>query len=294
MNDVNCQSHIGIKGAYSYQVIDDSTGDILVDAPEQDNLILDSYLDLGTPYPSAAFLCIGAGVVTPPTVTDTDLGNQIKSSVASFSFESFVSDGDYFTRKASTVRDFTNFNGQEVSEVGVRSGGASGVLVTRALIKDAQGVPTTIQVNPGQTLRLTYSLYFKVKKVLGSGVFSTPHGDLNWIIAPTTNYYLDSFTSNQFYSLKNYAFSLPFRSASSSSNNVKDIPNRKVTCTATLVADSSDRSTGTTGQTDYGYRFLMTTQGGSDYPFMYVSSHYTLPANYDFSITWEITWGRLP
>ncbi|QQD21236.1 hypothetical protein GJQ54_05355 [Oceanospirillaceae bacterium ASx5O] len=325
MSEVKIQNQIGIKGTYSYQVIDDATGDVIVDVPEQDNLILDSCLALPRMQPvyslsgsldSAGWLCIGAGVVTPPTVSDTDLGNQIKAdrwSPSQITYHSHDDDGVFI--KTSNFKDFTGFNGEQVSEIGVRGGTPSGVLYTRALIKDQFGQPTTITVNVGQTLRITYSIYHFIPFILSEGSISTIHGNFPFRIG-MDQYMINRVKSGNINEIKSmigtYSSSSYYLFWTNPSNNqeayslrlsstpVYDTVNRKATVTATFPAVAHDRLLGNTPAPDGRAPLVKEDVNGSKHSKCNEmtlppgAQRMLLPANYDFSITWEITWGRLP
>lgn len=300
MNNVKIQNPVSVKGAYAYQLIDDATGDIVVDVPEQSNLILDGWLNQEKYIPTSLYIVIGAGVVTPPTITDTDMGNQIKSVSSGNPNVTALShlEGRMFSL-AYTV-DFTGFSGQEVSEIGIRSGGSTGTLVTRALIKDASGNQTSIMVNAGQTLRLTYSIYLLFPYVVASGTCVTPHGSFDWEYAVTTNSndsvagtywgnYIGGYYGGN--SQATFGTDVDGRFTPSISKTV-DLPNRKVTCSISVPATSSDRLIGQSS-TSAGYGYFL-NESYSMFCFKVVGERITLPANYDFSITWEVSWGRLP
>lgn len=305
MSEVKAQSQFGIKGAYLYQVIDDATGDVIVDVPEQDNLITDGFLSQARPVPPYTYLCIGAGVVTPPTVTDTDLGNQIKSMSLALTLAgdySLVPDvsPDTIVCKLSNTRDFTGFSGQSVSELGLRVGSGSGTLITRALIKDAGGNPTSITVNAGQTLRITYSLYLCLTAPrVGAGtdqVVGTPHGDLTlrweWSNNPET---IDSSQMSRLFSGLISATDWGMGGVSQRNffgENVMpstsvDLVGKKVTCTQSSNASTSQRTLGS---------FPINRHSGwtNPSPLWKVVGSYSVPANYNFSVSWEVEWGRLP
>src|SRR5690606_22778994 len=153
---------------------------IVKNIPEQSNLILDGYLDMDYPVPQSISLCLGAGVVTTPAATDTDLGNQVSAkgfgwgsnSAGLVSIHSKESNG--YILKVSNTIDFSyqDISDNEITEIGLRNGGATGTLVTRALIKDQSGNPASIQIAEGQTLRLTYSLYVFLPFIITEGVAS--------------------------------------------------------------------------------------------------------------------------
>lgn len=296
------KNEIGIKGRFSTQLIEPGGG-VSFDSGEQDNLILDGYLSLDQPLPvNGSYIAIGAGVVTTPTITDTNLGNQIKTAQASFAGVSTVNDVDGALCKFSDTVDFTGFSGEDVSEIGIRNGSSSGLLITRSLIKDNLGNPTTITVNAGQTLRITYSIYVYFPAIISSGITSTPHGDLEW------SYILDqnaASTSHSINSSHKYGgnpntnnFSLG-RARLYYGTSYTDTPGsitRTVSgSTATLSAywpaTGTDRVLGSTNRA-YNPLFV-SFYVACNYVLM-LDAPYTLPANYDFSISWEVTWGRLP
>lgn len=302
MSEVKIQKQFGVKGAYAYQVIDDGTGNVITDVPEQSNLILDQWLDYDKIIPATTpRVCIGAGVVTPPTVSDVDLGNQIKDAwpdgQPSRSVHEVTPEGTIF--KLAYTTNFTGFSGEQVSEIGLRVG-IGGPLVTRALIKDGSGNPAAVTVNAGQTLRVIYSIYIFLPNVAATGTAVTPHGSFSWsyerITLPDNNtiiggnwanylgvQYGGTGNSNLYYGASG--------SASSSTNQrIPDIPARKVTRSFYFPATSSAR---VIGKSDAKQTFL-TESGFSIYSLSVVGNRITLPANYDFAITYEVTWGRLP
>lgn len=306
MNNVKIQNPVSVKGAYAYQLIDDATGDIVVDVPEQTNLILDNYLNNPSPRITSPYLCLGAGVVTPPSVLDENLGNQVAQELVSFtgpsSFHSLVPDINPTTAifKISATKDFTGLSGYDISEIGVRSG-SSGPLFTRALIKDSNGNPTQISISDGQTLRLTYSLYYSIYAPRsGDGALqtiTTPHGDLSVRWEWPKN--LEDFNSTeegrlcgiysftQSWDLHSYANSYgPFGSGASISRS-SDTVNREVTTTYSYTAISSDRAA------QYFPKPVDNSNKTIIAPAFVIVGSYTLPANYNFTITTKGSWGRL-
>jgi len=308
MNEINTQIQIGIKGAYAYQVIDDVTGDIVVDVPEQTNLILDSYLDIPRPLPNqTTFLCLGSGVVTPPSVTDTDLGNQVAGTyMGGWSVGTYQDSTDNFLISLRSTTDFTNIINNEISELGVRLNNSTGTLITRALIKDTNGNPASISVGEGQTLRFTYSLYFKIPKAIFSGSVSTPHGIIEYEYSigdqVVTQSLIEAFVRYSEYGGSNQgqAYAVYFSNGSSAGSygsKSLDIPNRKVISTFNVPAATSDRILGAPASTGWTDRLLFKMARYND-PFHFRvpknATRLTLPANYDLTVQLEITWGRLP
>lgn len=300
MNNVKIQNPVSIKGAYAYQVVDDDTGDVVVDVPEQANLILDGWINQEKYFPGNPYIAIGSGVVTPPSVTDADMGNQIKYKAAGTPSRSALTHPDGRMFKLTYTVGFTGFSGQDISEIGIRNGGGTGVLCTRALIKDASGNPNAIKVNAGQTLRLSYSLYLLFPYVAASGTCVTPHGSFDWEYGANSERNTSVIGSYWYnYIGGSYGGSSGARLGSDSSSSESsgitkalDLPNRKATCSVSFPARDSDRVIGQSA-TSPGYGFFLGEQY-SMFCFRVVGSRVTLPANYDFSITWEVTWGRLP
>lgn len=290
---------MGIKGRFVTQLLDENEK-IIFDSGEQDNLILDSYFGFDRPIPLMLYLCIGTGVVTPPAVTDTNLGNQVASSYINLNGGSLTTpQQDGYLLKKSGTTDLTGFTGV-VSELGLRQGSASGTLITRSLIKDAQGNPTTITVSEGQTLRITYSLYMYVPYVIDSGVISSPHGDLHW------NYgYLPSErggANQQYTSLMQTYWGLGngythFRmnvGNSSRGVNAQVISDWAGKVNSAVMNFPAATTGGVLGGTGEG-KFIYNGNYVSYLPLFFLSEpRPVLPPNYDFSITLEVRWGRLP
>lgn len=300
------KNEIGIKGRFSTQLIE-SDGEVSFDSGEQDNLVLDNYLSLDYPLPlGGSHIAIGAGVVTTPAITDTNLGNQIKTAQASFVGVSTTKDAGGVLCKFSDTVDFTGFSGEEVSEIGVRNGSSSGLLITRSLIKDGSGSPTAITVNAGQTLRITYSIYVYFPAVISSGVTSTPHGDLEWSYVLNENYTLGFYTLHSSIgtsdkyggnpsvgtaSLRKARLYYETTSANTPGYITRTVTGSTAELSAYWPATGEDRIIGSTNRT-YNPVFI-TSYYACGYLLM-LDAPYTLPANYDFSISWEVTWGRLP
>lgn len=177
-------NEVGVGGAFEINVIENNK--IIKHIPIQKNLILDGFFDVNIP--GYCNMVIGTGVSTPPSVTDTALGNEVKKS--SNLFGGFAASGTIVTYngekylKRTGSSDFTGVNG-DVSEVGLRDRYSPYTLMTRSLIKDANGNVITIPIRSDQTLRLTYTTYTHIPQILGQGSFTAPDGTLtNYIIKP--------------------------------------------------------------------------------------------------------------
>lgn len=284
------KNKIGVKGRFSCEVVDRATNTVIFEIPDQDNLILDSWLEQSRFVPPSLKLCLGAGVVTPPAHTDTDLGNQIKQSTGHWSatnYDHVSEDATHYLEKLYQTISFTDFNGEQISELGLRSS-SNGILYTRALIKDQAGNPTTITVNPGQELRITYSIYIKVPKIIGEGVISTPHGDIDWIMESIKNsgYYIRSARFNHC----DYNQVRFIDRSNTYAPETVDIQNRKHIRTSTYPAKETDTIVA-------AGEFVVRPRNSTWWKGIALKStaqSFTLPAYYDLTISWEMTWGRLP
>jgi hypothetical protein len=297
------KKQIGVKGSFHTQIIN-SDGSVAFDAGEQDNLIVDGGLDNRCFPPKSTYsnnphgyLCLGSGVVTAPSVTDTDLGNQVIEKIIMFSIDSssrsYNSERDSYIGRIKGTVDITNYVGS-ISEIGlkqfVRNVGA-GVLLTRSLIKDANGNPTEITVEEGQTLRLTYYLYYEVPHDLGSGTISTPHGNLEWELRiggsgtreSKINQALSGIGDN-WVSLSDYIA----QGAKVSSSHSYSNGDHKMISTVKRVAQTSNKTI-SAGSLFWGGS---TSDAPTHYGF-YLTSSYTIPANHSITVVAEMTWGRM-
>ena len=161
-------TNIGMAGEFRC-VVKKSDGSIKTDTGYQKNLILDQGLDFfggGNGSDMMDYCVIGSGNSNPLASQ-----NKLESSIIYYaSGEDFSTKYDYDASrdgnlyKTNKVRKYT-FNGLNnfnISEVGLASQFSSSTnyyLCTRALIKDAQGVPTTITVLSGEVLEIHYKLW---------------------------------------------------------------------------------------------------------------------------------------
>jgi hypothetical protein len=292
------QNQIGIKGRFHPQIID-KDGSVIEDFGEQDNLITDQALAIDAPFYSAVYLCLGSGVVTAPSVSDTNLGNQVASvggSINRYGASSFDATGFHVEKYGEF--QYTDLI-DPISELGLRKDGAAGTLITRALIKDTNGNPTTITVGAGQTLKLTYRVYFFIPYILGSGVTPTPHGDLHWELrysqplnasgltyarAGATHYY------GWFYHSSDTHYKIMAGVNLTNLSQTVDTVNRTKVMTGTTALLTAEKVMAAgdifwdSGRSNY-------SGGGHS---VFLTQPFTVPANYNFTMTIEISWGRLP
>lgn len=164
------------------------------------NLILNTGLDLfaAGDYLSRCF--VGSGTVAP-TVNDTQMGSLIAVTSSTFDpVTGCATSAPYYSFARYNYRFDAGSAMGNLSEVGI--GYASGsvyTLLSRALIKDSFGNPTTITLLPDEILEVTYELrhYIPVNDVTGSITFT---GNL----AGTYNYTMRAakvtqYVSNNYY-----------------------------------------------------------------------------------------------
>lgn len=307
-----------MKGTYQVKVLNENK-EVVTDTGEFDNLITDSALSMSTPFLNyngddslgGFYLCVGAGVVTAPTVSDTNLGNQI--AAVSFtnqgrgfmSFSKISAEGVFpIIYKSSQVATFTGISG-DLSELGIRRGSSSGTLVSRSLIKDGAGDPIQISVTTEQTVEITYSVYSIVPSdVISTGVMSTPYGDSNYTVYAGTkpygihmlNFYYpmynsDSFadnTSNRKYLLINSADSTGTKSSHDvigSANYTHSAATQTTICHLNFNAKDTDQ----TFDRVYSTSYISAAQYA---PWVELETPITIPAFYDFHFDITFTWGR--
>lgn len=301
-----------MKGTYQVKVLNKNK-DVVSDTGEFDNLITDSALSMSTPFSNyngddslgGFYLCVGAGVVTAPTVSDTNLGNQIAAvsftnqGYGFISFSKISAEGVFpIIYKSSQVATFTGISG-DLSELGIRRGSSSGTLVSRSLIKDGVGDPIQISVTTEQTVEITYSVYSIVPSdVISTGVMSTPYGDSNYTVHAGTkpygihmlNFYFPiSFNSSPgLFKILNSADNsgtATVASMSSSTYYTRNPAAQSVTVHFHFNAKNTDQ----VFDRIYGSTSPSTAIQA---PWVELETPITIPANYDFSFDITFTWGR--
>ena len=160
-------TNIGMAGEFRC-VVKKSDGSTKIDTGYQKNLILNQGLDFfgGVNGENMMQYCVIGSGNSKPVYTQNQLDVAI-TGVAGYDFSTKYDydasrDGNLY--KTNKVRKYT-FNGLDnvnISEVGLASQFSSSIdyyLCTRALIKDTQGVPTTITVLSGEVLEIYYKLW---------------------------------------------------------------------------------------------------------------------------------------
>ena len=160
-------TNIGMTGEFRC-VVKRADGSTKIDTGYQKNLILNQGLDFfggGNGSNMMQYCVIGSGN-NQPVYTQ----NRLDTTIAGVAGADFSSKYDYDASrdgnlyKTNRVRKYTfnGLNNVNIGEVGLASKFSSSIdyyLCTRALIKDTQGVPTTITVLSGETLEIYYKLW---------------------------------------------------------------------------------------------------------------------------------------
>ena len=160
-------TNIGMAGEFRC-VVKKSDGSIKTDTGYQKNLILDQGLDFfgGDKGGNMMAYCVIGSGNSQPIYTQ----NKLDTAITGVDGADFSSKYDYDASrdgnlyKTNKVKKYTFYspNNVNISEVGLASAFSSSInyyLCTRALIKDDQGVPTTITVLSGEVLEIYYKLW---------------------------------------------------------------------------------------------------------------------------------------
>lgn len=135
-----------------------------------DNLILNSGLDYKCSYSSTDIIpaCqVGTGTSTP-TNTQTALDNRVMGTGTTQSSSSGAQgSAPYYGHFIKTYRFAAAATNYNLTEVGVGSASTGGTLVSRALILDGAGSPTTVTLLTGEILDVSYELRMYPGSVAG-------------------------------------------------------------------------------------------------------------------------------
>lgn len=231
------------------------------------NLILNTGLDLlavGT-YLSRCY--VGSGTVAP-TVNDTQMGSLIAETGTTFnSVTGCATSAPYYSFARYNYRFAAGAAMGNLSEVGIGNSYAGKyTLLSRALIKDSFGNPTTITLLPDEILEVTYELrhYIPDNDVTGSITFT---GNL----AGTYAYTMRAAKVTQYVS-----------SGYHNGWSAEDSFNRKFS----NGAFASSKAIGGLTEEPSGVSYLSSSVTGPDY----VNGSYSTSIKY----TWDITEGNVP
>ena len=171
----------GVSGRYKLVTrkvhdLDNAVGEL-----EFDNLITDIGLERWATNPIGAKCFIGSGNA-PPTVNDTALGAQLAASTATQNLQNWkaYSAAERWTEATICYRFQPGVTLNSIAEVGV---GWDGGLWSRALVRDVNGNPTTIQLLSDEVLDVYYTLRIQFPAdVTGSIVLDGVTYD--WVLRP--------------------------------------------------------------------------------------------------------------
>ena len=161
------QVNMGMAGEFRV-VVKRADGSTKIDTGYQKNLILNQGLDFfggGKGGSLAEYCFIGSGNSQPSQTqnsldTPVDFARKL-SSTSQTAYNS--ADGNLYKTNVIARFDFSNLKNVNIAEIGLASQVTSlsnYYLCTRALIKDSQGLPTTITVLPGELLSVYYKIWF--------------------------------------------------------------------------------------------------------------------------------------
>lgn len=171
----------GVSGRYKLVTrkvhdLDNAVGEL-----EFDNLITDIGLERWATNPIGSKCFIGSGNA-PPTVNDTALGAQLAASTATQTLQNWkaYSAAERWTEATICYRFQPGVTLNSIAEVGV---GWDGGLWSRALVRDVNGNPTTIQLLSDEVLDVYYTLRIQFPAdVTGSIVLDGVTYD--WVLRP--------------------------------------------------------------------------------------------------------------
>lgn len=156
--------NVGLQGIYTLRAVDAKTGRTRTLGSASDNTITDSGRNVMATRADWLYCCVVGEGSTPTTVLDTSLEQYVtgvnNSAWYSHEFGAQTSP-PYFGWRRRTWRFPVGQAAGNLSEVGVGWSNVDGpYLVSRALIVNLAGVPTTVTVLPTEYLDVTYELRY--------------------------------------------------------------------------------------------------------------------------------------
>lgn len=159
-------------GKFKITVTDANTGEVKVDLPEQDNMILDSMFGKAQYANTLRRLyCYFGSGSSPVSKSDTSLEAVIGSYMYLDTGADYMRDvivtqkreGNIFTHEKLLTMVGTQGKVQgNISEIGLTSSYSGDNIFTRALIKDASGQPTTISLGPNDIVTVLYRIGYQI------------------------------------------------------------------------------------------------------------------------------------
>lgn len=191
--------HAQSKGFYSLEVLD-ARGNVTRSTDWIPNLILDQgLLRMGANSDYLNVCSVGSGVSTPQPSNTSLQAKLAQSSAASDVVNGAQAEAPYY---AYSRRMFTFTAGSVVGLVGelaVGWGGNAGQLFSRALVRNANGIPQAIPVLADETLRVTYEHRYYPLLTDTTGVLEVSGaigGQYEYIIRPSMVSTATQWTAN--------------------------------------------------------------------------------------------------
>lgn len=180
---VNVVAPCRVGGFYRLRVFK-SDGDLKSEVGFFENLMLDNGLEIVADELSYMNLCFVGSDSTPPAVSDTQLGSLVGTSSAISDTQSGNNSvSPYYTYRINTYRFAQGDAAGNLAEVGV--GKASTNLLSRSLIKDGMGNPTTITVLSDEVLEVTYEFRIYPNETDATGTVTiSGSGDHDYTMRP--------------------------------------------------------------------------------------------------------------
>lgn len=191
--------HTQSKGFYSLEVLD-SNGNVTRSTDWMPNLILDQgLLRMGTNSDYLNVCSVGSGVSTPQPNNTALQAKIAQSSTVSDVVNGAQAEAPYY---AYSRRTFTFTAGSVVGMVGelaVGWGGNAGQLFSRALVRNANGMPQALPVLADETLRVTYEHRYYPLLTDATGVLAISGaigGNYEYIVRPSMVSTATQWTAN--------------------------------------------------------------------------------------------------
>lgn len=179
MGKIEVSAHGEVAGYYT--LVTDKRG-VIAEFP---NLITDGGLNrMGSSDDWLSWCQVGSGT-SAPNVSDTALASRVAAtSTKVASINGAQSSAPYFTWRRNTYRFATGDAAGNLAEVGV-GWSSTGSLFSRARILDSGGSPTTITVQPDETLDVIYEFRYYPKTTDDTGTVTLTGnigGTYDWIM----------------------------------------------------------------------------------------------------------------
>jgi len=192
---------VGYHNEFDFIVRDAKTGKIKQEVKAY-NIILNRFWDLflGSVTTSSArcfaHIAFGSGTAVP-AIGDTNLGSRIGSkAMANRTLDWSTTEVDGIIKVKGNVRlEAADYVGSNISEVGISDNGTT--LVTKSLLKDANGNPIAIVKTASDVIDIYATFYVNVPKNMATwGEYTSTNGGIGAYL--TFNNYLSYSTSSGF------------------------------------------------------------------------------------------------